>query len=363
MKIRILLCCLLLKSVLLTRAQPAVHFPKTQDRSISYQGKALDSLIGFCSYKAIFFGECHTVFFEPDFKFRLICQLHETCGIRDVFMEIGHSAAFLFNGYLETGDTSLLYHPRLAYMYQNGNYASFWRNLYLYNKGLAEADKIRIYGVDFERVEVFKVLLSLMPAGREIPGPLLPVFEKIKVLSVDTTLGHFDKRFAAELKTLADMFRQEENAAKNFYGAAFPQVADIVRNESPHTTHVDPRNKAWAAYMESVIRDQHIDKFVAFFGSAHMGYSYGHSMPNKIKALSGFEKKVLSINSVYFNVLGGQKNTLLPYAGLIKGKNRDFLFRTYLPGTDRAVVYRAQDIQDAELSRSADYVLLVDESL
>lgn len=364
MKTRMALCCLLLlKSTLFTAAQPGVHFPQTPDRNIDYPAKSLDSLIGFRQYKAIFFGECHTVFFEPDFKFQLIRQLHETCGIRDVFMEIGHAAAFLFNKYLETGDTALLYHPRLAYRYKTGHYLRFWDNLYRYNKDLPEAKRIRVYGVDFERVEVFKVLLALKPAGNEIPAALIPVFEKIKTCSADTTFSHFDKRFIEELNMITDAFRQQEPAVRSIYGTAYPLVADIVNNKSPHTTHVSPRNKAWIGYMEAVLSGQHIDKFVAFFGSAHMGNSYDNSIPNRIKKLPGFDHKVLNINSVYFNVVGGQKNTVLPYAGLIKGKSRDFLFNTYLSAADRAVLYRAQDIAEPGLNRSADYILLVNESL
>jgi hypothetical protein len=131
----------------------------------------------------ILYGETHTRYFEPLFKSQFIRHLNLEFGVRDIFMEIGYSAAFLFNRYLETGDTTFVTRPKLPYLL--GEYKQMWSELYNYNKKLPDTLKLRIHGVDFENFDVFKALLLLQPSDKKTSADLEKLFLRIKYFSTD----------------------------------------------------------------------------------------------------------------------------------------------------------------------------------
>ena len=83
-------------------------FKMGTDNSVS-----LETNIDFSKYDAFFVGEFHGVFATPEIKLALIKYVNQHNGITDVFMEISLSAAFLYNAYLSTGDTTLITTPLL----------------------------------------------------------------------------------------------------------------------------------------------------------------------------------------------------------------------------------------------------------
>src|SRR5689334_13350644 len=71
------------------------------------RGFELDPKIDFSHYKGFFIGEAH-VDGRQGMKLAFLKYLNKQFGITDVFMEFGYSAAFLYNQYLATGDSTLV---------------------------------------------------------------------------------------------------------------------------------------------------------------------------------------------------------------------------------------------------------------
>lgn len=103
-------------------------------------------------------------------------------------MEVGQAAAYFFNLYLRTGDSTVL--TGLTMPYNSKGYKVFWRKLYLYNKNQPENFKLRIHGVDFERTELLTLLIRLQVPSVEIPKYLQATFQDLTLLHPNRTINH-----------------------------------------------------------------------------------------------------------------------------------------------------------------------------
>jgi hypothetical protein len=354
---RLILLCISICVVLTATGQSKVLFKNTVDNELDYPGKSLDSFLSFSKYRAVIFGETHTVYFEPEFKLSLIKQLNDEQGIRDIFMEIGHSAAYIFNRFLATGDTMLFQHPRPAYTWTPGNYRKFWEALYHYNQALSEDKKIIIHGVDFERQEVFKTLLLLKPKNKPIPSSLSNTFQLLERYAASATDDAFDKMFIMRLDTINSQLKSNADIVRGFYEDNYDIVSYIIHNKGPHTTRTPKRNKTMFQNMREIIAKDHIDKLVGFFGAAHTDYQTKSSIPNRIDEIADYKGKVLNLTSLYYNVYSKRTESWLDYVGLVKHKHSGMLYDLYLTSAYRATLVRSGDVKNKLLRGSADYVL------
>jgi hypothetical protein len=198
-------------SVIFGQTNCAVGFIQ-QTNKILYNQQEIEDIIEPSKYDAFFLGECHTIDFEPEFKYNFIKHLNSKYAVRDVFMEIGYSAAYFFNQYLQTGDIAILKENSLPYL--RGNYEIFWQDLYNYNKVLPDSLKIVIHGIDFERNEIFKLLEKTKQKNSTIPDYLQQTFLDIQNLSINKDLFFMDKEFKKEISKLKLTFLKFEDDFK-----------------------------------------------------------------------------------------------------------------------------------------------------
>ena len=75
-------------------------------------------------------------------------------GLKQVFLEFEHSSAVCANNYLSSNDTAYLY---------NSSSADYWRQYYSLNSTLPEGNKVKFFGVDFNRpTSYYKALKKLV---------------------------------------------------------------------------------------------------------------------------------------------------------------------------------------------------------
>jgi len=318
-------------------------------------GDSVNRFLQVQQYKAIIYGETHTVYFEPDMKYLLIEQLQPS-GVHDVFMEIGHAAAWLFNQYLRTGDTALLTNPVLPYYWAKGYYALFWQKLYTLNQSLPEADKIVIHGTDFERVEAFKTLLLLRPAGQEVPVPLQSLMASIELYS-QMPYDRFDKELVAALEQVQKSILQNESVAAVYYGNNWKTVQRIINNPAKHTGRVPARNQTMYQAIISTMQEKHITQMVGFFGAAHTLYTDRQSVSSRLAGQLG-QGAVLNISSVIYEVNHSSSPTPLPWVGQVKEKESLYLQQTYLPKQPGVIMVKSEIITEGNLRRAADVLVL-----
>jgi hypothetical protein len=321
---------------------------------IHYDGKEVEKIIDLSKYNAIFYGEGHIKDFEPEFKLNFIKHLNQRFEIRDVFMEIGYSAAYYFNSYLKTGDTTILNRNRLAY--NSKSYRSFWYNLYLFNKSQPEKLKIIIHGVDFERTEVLTLLDELRKRDVPVPEYLKTTFNDITRLSKDTSLFAFTKTFSKEIEKIRTAFYKNQNDFKEIYGENFKIILAAINNKTPVTTKVKPRNKVWYKNINEIILENHIQKFVAFFGKAHTSYDNPTSLTVTLKDNKHFKSSILNILGVYHNFLSygymGDTPKIFDYE-----PHQKSIYEKYANINCRATLFSADKVDDFKIKKKADYVL------
>lgn len=321
---------------------------------LRYQDKAIDTLLHLRDYRAFFVGESHTDDFEPKFKYCFIRQLNRDYGVRDVFMEIGQSAAWFYNRYLETGDSSLLQGKRLVYM--TGGYAGFWKQLYAYNQTLPDRLKIRIHGVDFERTDMFSMLLAAADKRQPVPAVLTDTWAHIHALAADTALDWRTDRFENERATLRASLQQYAAEFKLLYGADFNYVYQAVMNTTPSTTAVNPRNKAWRPRLLQILQENNISCFAAFFGTAHTRYGNKTSISNAVKEEPLFRDRILHIATLYRHFRTGNRFTEYSPGEAI-------IFEKYYNSNCRAVIVPSVQLSGAGYKSESDYVILASETL
>lgn len=320
-----------------------------------YNQKVIEDIIEPSKYDAFFLGESHTIDFEPEFKYNFIKHLNSKYAVRDVFMEIGYSAAYFFNQYLQTGDTSILKENRLPYLW--GHYKSFWRNLYEYNNSLPDSLKLIIHGIDFERIEIFKLLEKTKQKNSIIPDYLQQTFSDIQKLNKNNELFLNDKEFKKQLSKLKLTFLQYENDFKILYKDNFNVVHNALGNETPRTIKVNPRNKFWLGNIKDIIVQQKIKKFIGFFGGAHTRYNNTSSLTVALKSCDFFKGEILNIATVYNHFIStGGPNQIIEY-----GYKEKELFEKYYDIKCRAVIVKSSNIPKTTFKTESDFVIFARE--
>ena len=103
------------------------------------------------TYKLVLIGEggSHYLQFYSPLRLPWIKFLNSNLGVRHFFLKSGHSSDVLYNQYLQTGNT--LYLPKAI----TGAKKIFWEGLFSYNSSLAESEKVKPLGIDFERTYMY----------------------------------------------------------------------------------------------------------------------------------------------------------------------------------------------------------------
>lgn len=124
---------------ILTLAQPSV-FPA--DSAAHFARHITENLP---AAKAYFIGQLHNNKANTLLEKELLFALNRQRGLRYDLLEYSHSAAFILNQYLDTGQDSLL-----ALFHLKGAPFSFVRAVKAHNDAIPANRRIRFYGLDFE---------------------------------------------------------------------------------------------------------------------------------------------------------------------------------------------------------------------
>jgi hypothetical protein len=342
---------LLFAGLLAHTQECAIGLAGNQNEILYSRGK-VDSILHLAQYEAIFFGEGHTLYFEPEFKYHFIKHLHEVYGIKDVFMEMGYAAAWFFNQYLRTGDSSILKDNHLIFLW--GQYSYFWNRLYLYNTSVPDSMKISIHGIDFERREIFSMLDKAKDSAVPIPVYLQTIFDEVHQLSTtNEKIFWDDSGFEKKLKQIKMVFAGYENDFKKLYKHNYAAVYQALTNKVPATSRVEPRNKVWLENIKQAIIGNDIKKLVGFFGSAHMRSGNRTSLPAALQHSDFFKGDILNISSVYKHFIssGGAEDIIE------SGSNEKELLDKFYDSRCRAVIVPSKLVPGNSFKKQSDFIL------
>ena len=341
-------------SVIFGQTNCAAEFIQNSNK-ILYNQNEIEKTLEPSKYDAFFLGESHTIDFEPEFKYNFIKHLNSKYAVRDVFMEIGYSAAYFFNQFLQTGDTAILKENRLPYLW--GHYKSFWRDLYEYNNTLPDSLKLIIHGIDFERNEIFKLLEKAKQKNTTIPDYLEQTFFDIQNLSLRKDLFFRDKEFKKELSKLKLTFLKYEDDFKILYKDNFNVVHSAMTNKVPTVSSVNPRNKIWFKNIKQIIVKNNIKKFIGFFGVAHTRYNNSTSLTVALNNCDFFKGQILNIATIYNHFIStGGANQIIEY-----GYQEKEVFEKLYDKSCRAVIFKSSTIPKTTFKTESDFVIFAKE--
>lgn len=304
---RLLLLVVLILFCISSNGQQTGCFKRNTDSTLT-----LETNIDCSHYDVLFLGELHGVYGVSEIKLALVKHLHKEYGTRDLFMEVGYSAAYLYNRYLETGDTSFFTAPVLALAYKKPN-RDFWKGLYSYNKQLKK--KIVIHAMDFERKEFIKVLGMLAPAGKPIPPEisLLTYLQNTSDSLFEINSHEADSLYIA-LRT--DIINKPREYAV-YYGTNINLVSDIMLNDNIPAKYKQ-RNEMMYVNLMREVKEKGITKFMVMAGQNHANISdreslcgmLGRTMPGKVLSIG------MLCHNCYDRQLPAKKRTvdfIVPY--------------------------------------------------
>lgn len=322
----------------------------------------------FSRYNVFFVGEFHGIYSTSEIKLALIKYVNTHCGVSDVFMEIGFSAAWLYNRYLQTGDTTLFTDPVLTYAQKRVN-RDFWKQLYEYNK--TAGNKLTIRGMDFERKDFVKVLKMLMPKDKERPKEIAATLRYLDtathvVVNLPTFIDSVTKRRLQNDSqvTAYDVIRKDvmnnRDAYERYYGANFKVVEDIMLNKD---TYNSQRNKTMYDNVMKQIHRDHIKKFIVCSGLMHgnMAHAGWRSLCYRLAR----KEKLVNISMTCRNCYDSQSQTKLPafYRGPITYERDTTLmsniYQQFFNPACKYTLIPSGVVNDKRAEKFSDYLILI----
>ena len=354
---------LLIFAVLFSKAVSAQTADYGYFESDEYNERYLADKRDLAHYDIYFVGELHDYVQVPEAKLAVIRFLNKNDSVSDVFMEVGQSAAYLYNWYLETGDTAFITSPTLVYAGARENKA-FWRGLYEYNKTLSK--KIVIHGMDFERMEFMKVLKMLKQHTNEVmQTPFLLSVDSPKITTVNyDQLGKVMDNFRDDLL-------QNEKVYKELYWSDFKLVQDIILNEDTYAAY-GQRDATMFANINKQVQEQNINKYVVFAGLNHCNRSDKNTLysrlVNDVNTRPGYSdsKKIVNIamlcNTCY---LSSDYDKPVEFDGPIIYKNDTALMKLIFSNVrfkGIATTIRSASKNSSLVTGFSELLLLIDDS-
>lgn len=252
---------------------------------------------------------------EKEFLF----SLHSK-GVYYDISEYPHSAFFLINEYLKSGDTSIL---KLVSTKAPFN---FVKDVYLFNQKQTIDKQIKFFGIDYElynsdRGKHYKNALQFINNHRKA-AIANTAFENL-FNQLDSIDEKDIKALTSLHKLLQTVLYKNEDKIQEIFSNYCDDILLILT--APTEYKSIPRRDKWQfqrfkTVYDIVMRTNKSPKFLASFGAAHVKASNTNNITHKLQTFdeSPVKGKVVIIGTQYFNGGGGileAKNYI--YAGII----------------------------------------------
>jgi len=238
----------------------------------------------------------------------LLFALHSK-GVYYDICEYPHSAFFLINEYLGSGDTSILklVSPDAPF--------TFIKDVYLFNQKQTAAKQIKFWGIDYELYNVDR--------GRHYKNALMYIYDHRKTALAngpfEDLFNQLDSTDEKNMKALTKLHRslqiafyKNEDKIKEIFANYSDDILLIL--SAPTEYKSIPKRDKWLfkrfkTVYEIVSRTNDHPKFIASFGAAHVKASNNYNITHKLQTFneSPVKGKLVIIGTQYFNGGAGIK--------------------------------------------------------
>ncbi len=239
---------------------------------------------------------------EKEFLF----SLHSK-GVYYDISEYPHSAFFLINEYLKSGDTSILK------LVSSKAPFTFVKDVYLFNQKQIIEKQIKFFGIDYE--------LYNSDRGKHYKNSLLFIYNHRKAAIANTVFenlfNQLDSTDEKDIKALTSLhkllqtaFYKNEEKSREIFSNYSDDILLIL--SAPTEYKSIPKRDKWLfqrfkKVYDIVLRSNNNPKFIASFGAAHVKASNNNNITHKLQTFteSPVKGKVVIIGAQYFNGGGG----------------------------------------------------------
>jgi len=185
-------------------------------------------------YTVFFAGENH-LFRKSNIQLeiKMLQYLYHKANVRYLLLEFGYSRGWVLDQYIQTGDSNYL---NILKNYSYEIYADFYRQLYEFNTGLPENDKIHIIGIDVERfLGLPSKTLSLI-----LPDTIPPKSIELSIESIKSIASYNDEYF----KSKNDLGENRIYFEKNYSTQRTLELVlmDIKNNKADFINFLHPKD-------------------------------------------------------------------------------------------------------------------------
>lgn len=260
-----------------------------------------------------------------DGKFYMISQIHNSKidiplekellfalhpkGVQYDISEYPHSAFFLINEYLKSGDTSIL---KLISI--NAPF-TFIREVYSFNQKQPAGKQIKFFGIDYElynpdRGRPYKNALLYIYTNRRT-SLINTVFESLFNQLVTTDEKDIPALTSLHIALQKALYKNEARLQELFSG--YSGDIFLILSAPSEYKSIIKRDKwlfqRFKTVYDNVSKNAEDPKFIASFGAAHVKASNNNNITHKLQTFdeSPVKEKVVIIGTQYFNGGGGIK--------------------------------------------------------
>ncbi len=314
---------ILLTGCMTTHAQGGAHKQKLVPpvKQIEVRGAAMPIS------RAYFVGEVHGIFEGNPFKFELIRWLYKNYGITDVAMEWGKSEAYLFNAYLQDGDTAI---------YRYYGHSEFVNEQLANWKALHDECPVTLHGIDFERTTFVPAVMSILEKSRN--ARLTKLYQYLDGISgkvSDIEDDRSGKKASIRIYNKArEIFVAEKGQLQHLLSTGFPVIEAILEN--PATQEEFKKRDERMALNLAGIQTKDSNGFLCIMGLGHTTLHQNSVMKRYIDQAHDSAAVLMSMvckncfSSSYFG------NMVIPMTADYEGKNEAYMEanfdRYYRPG-------------------------------
>jgi hypothetical protein len=311
----------------------------------------------FNNTDAVMVGEFHGVLGAYEVKLSLIKHLNTYNSYRDLFMEVGSAAAYLYNQYLSTGDTSFITNPSLPYAIKAAE-KQFWKELYDYNKGLPPSNKVIIHGVDFERIEFLKVLKLLLQPNKS------NAYSKELLSTCDSLLQNV-KSYKENNKIYEKYkayYNNNKEVLQQLYGDNYSIMAQILGNPTLQSDF-GRRNETMHQNIVSILKSTPIEKFIGFFGLNHTNSGKSNSLVGMLSTNDRLKGRIVTLAMLCKNCYDWQQFIKYaaysgPYTYQRDEALIDHIFKTFYKGDCKYTLIPSSATGNKKVTEFSNYLIL-----
>ncbi len=256
-----------------------------------------------------FVGQLHNNEANTIIEEALLLSLHAKHDVQYELLEYGHSAAFLLNQYLQTGNDEFLQfiHPDAKF--------NFIKKVKVYNDAISTDKRIRFYGIDFEGRQ----------QGKYTQKAFAIILDALK-LSTSETLALLlrnivesqSKDLERNLLSVKSYVTENDSVSRSLLGKYYLDV--LLMANAPF--HFSPRRddamvSNFYLLYHQLVREGKDPKFFTSFGTGHINPRNNDGIAMKLMNApeSPVKNNVAVMGVQYFNCLFSKENVHKPTDG------------------------------------------------